>query len=291
MTLRTIVKILGVRIGTLALTVLAGGLLTAFLVRASPGFDVDERELDPRLNAASRDSIQQERAANRNILGFYGNRLERMVLHGDLGTSPSLNRPIAQLFRERLPVTAQIMAIGIGGGWALAFALAMPAVVCRSRVFRGLVGSFQQLLMCLPAAALALLVFDFGGPVRALVALVICPRVFEYLRNLLVEAYAQPHIVTARAKGLGGGRIWARHVLPSVAPQLLALAGVSVSIAFAAAIPVEALCDLPGIGQLAWQAATARDLPMLVAITFLVIVMTQVCNSLSDWAGLRGRQA
>jgi peptide/nickel transport system permease protein len=289
--MRTIVKILGARIGTLALTILAGGLLTAVLVRTSPGFDVDERELDPRLNAASRHSIQQERAANRNILGFYGSRLERMVLHGDLGTSPSLNRPIAQLFRERLPVTAQIMALGIGGGWVLAFALAMPAVVCRSRIYRGLAGAFQQLLMCLPAAALALLVFDLGGPVRALVALVICPRVFEYLRNLLVEAYAQPHILTARAKGVGGVRIWARHVLPSVAPQLLALAGVSVSIAFAAAIPVEALCDLPGIGQLAWLAATARDLPLLVAITFLVIVMTQVCNSLSDWAASRGRQA
>jgi peptide/nickel transport system permease protein len=289
--MRTIVKILAPRIGALALTVLVGGLLTAVLVRVSPGFDVDERELDPRLNEASRRSIQQERAANRNILAFYGNRLERMVVHGDLGTSPSLNRPIARLFRERLPVTAQIMAIGIGGGWALAFALAMPAVVCRSRVFRGLAGSFQQLLMCLPAAALALLVFDFGGPVRALVALVVCPRVFEYLRNLLAEAYGQPHIVTARAKGLGGARIWSRHVLPSVAPQLLALAGVSVSIAFGAAIPVEALCDLPGIGQLAWKAATARDLPLLVAITFLVIVMTQVCNAVSDWAGLGGRQA
>ena len=63
----------------------------------------------------------------------------------------------------------------------------------------------------------------------------------------------------------------------------------SVSIAFGAAIPIEALCDLPGIGQLAWMAATARDLPLLVAITFLVVAMTQVCNTASDWAGLRGR--
>jgi peptide/nickel transport system permease protein len=182
------------------------------------------------------------------------------------------------------------MAIGIGGGWAMAFALALPSVICRSRIFRGLAGLFHQLLLCLPAAALALIVFDFGGPVRALVALVIFPRVFEYVQNLLEEAYAQPHIVTARAKGLHGSRVLMRHVLPAVAPQLLSLAGVSVSIAFGAAIPVEALCDLPGIGQLAWKAATARDLPLLVAITFMVIVMTQVCNTVSDWAGFRRRQ-
>ena len=279
------------RMATLALTVFLGGLLTAVLVRVSPGSLVDERELDPRLGLASRRAIEQEHAANRDVLGFYGNRLERMALHGDMGISPSLNRPISQLLRERLPVTTQLMAIGIGGGWALAFALALPSVMWRSRVFHGAAGALHMILMCLPAAAMALVVFDAGGPVRALVALVICPRVFEYLRNLLEDAYAQPHIVTARAKGLGNARIFLRHVLPSAAPQLLALAGVTVSIAFGAAIPVEALCDLPGIGQLAWKAATARDLPLLVTITFLVIVMTQVCNTISDWAGFRARHA
>jgi peptide/nickel transport system permease protein len=284
-------RILVSRVSTLALTALAGGLFTAALVRISPGFLVDERELDPRLNAASRQSIEQEHAAEKDILPFYWKRLRRAVLHGDLGDSPSLNRPISELFRERFPVTAQLMAIGIAGGWALAFALALPSVICRSRVFRGLAGAFQQTLLCLPAAAMAILVFEVDGPVRTLVALAISPRIFEYVRNLLAEAYAQPHIVTARAKGLGGGRILLRHVLPSVGPPMLALAGVSVSMAFAAAIPVEALCDLPGIGQLAWKAATARDLPLLVAITFLVIVMTQVSNTVSDWAGFHRRQA
>jgi peptide/nickel transport system permease protein len=263
------------------------GLLTAILVRVSPGFDSDERQLDPRLNQASRIAIKQERSANRNILGYYAQRVERIGLHGDLGRSASLDRPIASLLRERLPITAQIMAIGVVGGWVLAFALAVPAAVCRSRVFRGLAGLSQQVLMCLPAAALAIVVFDIGGPVRGLVALVVCPRVFEYLRNLLVEAYAQPHIVTARAKGLRGAAIFGRHVMPYVAPQLLALAGVSVGMAFGAAIPIEALCDLPGVGQLAWLAATARDLPLLLVITFLVIATTQICNALADWAALR----
>jgi len=214
-----------------------------------------------------------------------------MAIHADLGSSESLKRPIAQLLCERLPVTARIMAIGVVGGWALAFALALPAAMCRSLVFRGLAGLSQQVLLCLPAAALAIIVFDLGGPVRGLVALVVCPRVFEYLRNLLVEAYGQPHIVTARAKGLDGAAILARHVVPYVAPQLLALAGVSVSMAFGAAIPIEALCDLPGVGQLAWLAATARDLPLLLAITFLVIALTQICNAISDWAALRREQA
>jgi len=288
---RPIFKFLISRISALAMTVLLGGLLTTILVRVSPGFLVDERELDPRLNQASRLSIEQEHAANRNVLAFYGHRLERMAFHADLGDSPSLNRPISQLLRERFSVTFQLMAIGIAGGWALAFLLALPPVMWRSRVFHGFASSSHFILMCLPAAAMAVVMFDWGGPVRALVALVICPRVFEYIRNLLEEAYAQPHVVTARAKGLGSAPILMRHVLPSVAPQMLALAGVSFSMAFGAAIPIESLCDLPGIGQLAWKAALARDLPLLLTITFLVVVMTQACNMLSDWAGFRGRQA
>ena len=74
------------------------------------------------------------------------------------------------------------------------------------------------------------------------------------------------------------------HVIPSSLPQLLALAGVSLSIGFGAAIPIEVICDIPGVGQLAWKAALARDLPLLVSLTFLVLAMTQLGNLLSDCA-------
>lgn len=272
------------RIGGLILVLAAGGLIATVLVRFSPGFDVDERDLDPRLGEAGRLRVRQEREANRDVIGFYAGWLRRLALHGDLGESPSLKRPIAQLLRERWPVTAGIMAIGVTGGWLLAFALALPAVLCRSAMARGLAGFSQQLLMCLPAAALAAVLFRCNGPVRCLVAVIVCPRVFEYARSLLLEAYAQPHVITAHSKGLGGPAILVRHVMPYAAPQLIAMAGVSVTAAFSFSIPVEALCDLPGIGQLAWLAATARDLPLLLTITFLVVALTQVCNALAGAA-------
>ena len=64
---------------------------------------------------------------------------------------------------------------------------------------------------------------------------------------------------------------------------MLALAGVSVVMAFGAAIPVETLCDVPGLGQLAWKAATARDLPLLVTLTLMMAVATQTMNAAADW--------
>ena len=94
----------------------------------------------------------------------------------------------------------------------------------------------------------------------------------------------RPHILATHARGLGKGRVLLCHVVPVVAPQLLALAGVSVSIAVARRF-LEALCGLPGIGQLAWQAALARDLPLLVNITILVTLVTLLANSSADVIG------
>jgi len=83
------------------------------------------------------------------------------------------------------------------------------------------------------------------------------------------------------------------HVVPVIGPQLLAVAGVSVSIAIGAAIPVEALCGLAGVGQLAWQAALARDLPLLINVTILVTLATMLANSSGDVMSyaVRGQRA
>jgi peptide/nickel transport system permease protein len=60
---------------------------------------------------------------------------------------------------------------------------------------------------------------------------------------------------------------------------------VSFTIAFGAAIPIEALCDSPGLGQLAWQAALGRDLPLIVNLTLIVSLVMFAANSLGDLAG------
>jgi len=68
---------------------------------------------------------------------------------------------------------------------------------------------------------------------------------------------------------------------------MVALGGVSVALAFGASIPVEALADSPGVGQLAWRAALGRDIPLLVSVTLLLTAVTTAANLLSDIAVLR----
>src|SRR6266446_1374198 len=65
-----IARRLAQKLGAIAALVLLGGLLSATLVRLAPGFDADERELDPGLNAESVRALRQSRAGEHNILSF-----------------------------------------------------------------------------------------------------------------------------------------------------------------------------------------------------------------------------
>jgi len=269
------------KLGAIAALVLLGGLLSATLVRLAPGFDVDERELDPGLNAESVRALRQSRAGEHNILSFYATYL-RGALHGDLGTSHALGQPVQNLLRERWPVTVRVAGIGLLLAWMLASILAFTACLWRLPAYEILGVTISGAFLCIPAAVLALLSVVLNAPGYLAIALIVFPKIYRYSRNLLAKAYALPHIIAARARGLGEARILAWHVLPVAGPQMIALAGITISIALGASIPVESLCGLPGIGQLAWQAALSRDLPLLVNLTVLVTLVTLLANSGAD---------
>src|SRR5271170_1680642 len=269
------------KLGAIAAIVLLGGLLSATLVRMAPGFDADERQLDPTLNEESQRALRQSRAGERNILHFYASYL-RAAVHGDLGTSHALGQPVQSLLRERWPVTLRVAGIGLLLAWLLASTLAFTACLWRRPGYEILGTTISGAFLCIPAAVLALLSVILNAPGYLAIALIVFPKIYRYSRNLLGKAYALPHITAARARGLGEIRILARHVLPVAGPQMIALAGVTVSVALGASIPIESLCGLPGIGQLAWQAALSRDLPLLVNLTVLVTLVTLLANSGAD---------
>lgn len=275
-----------------AAIVLLGGFLSTVLVRFAPGFSADEAQLDPHLNSASVQALRQTRLEQHNIFRYYFHFLERAA-HGDLGTSISLGQPVNLLLRQRVPLTLRLVGMGLLLSWVAALALSLSAAWLRVSAYEALATTLSGGLLCIPAAVLALLSVLWNVPGAIAVALIVFPRDYRFFRNLLLKAQSLPHIVTARAKGVSELRILFWHVVPVVAPQLLAVAGVSVSIAVGAAIPVEALCGLAGIGQLAWQAALARDLPLLTNITILVTIVTLLANSGADVIGhaLRGHEA
>jgi len=272
------------RLMFMAITVLVGGFLSATLVRYAPGFGTDERQLDTRLSSESKEAIRKAATEERSVLHYYTASLQR-ALHGDLGTSRSLQRPVRQLLAERGAVTLRLAGMGLAGAWVTAGLLVFTTWLLHSRALETAFAAAGGALLCLPSGAVALLLLLWNGPGFVALALVVFPKVYSYLGTLVNAAAGMPHILTATAKGISRPRILFWHVLPVIRREVAALVGVSLGLALSAAIPVEALGGIPGVGQLAWHAALARDLPVLLNVTLLVIACTVLANSGADLLG------
>src|SRR5579871_2978613 len=212
-------KILLRQVRRILLTVLIGGLLGATLVRLGPGFGSDERELDSRLNAQSQQAIRAEHASENNVALFYAHYLAGLA-HGDLGFSRSLNRPVSELLKERLPLTLISLAYGVAGGIAIGLGLALITVAWRAPGANFVPAFLSGLCLAVPAAVIALVFLWLNAGGRWAIALVVFPHVYRYAKNLLVAAYESPHVLAAQAKGLGGLRVLLAHVVLPAAPQL-----------------------------------------------------------------------
>lgn len=273
--------------GWAALRVVAIMLLASFtgamLMRIAPGFSSDEQELNSGLSVQSIQAIRQARLSDANVPRFYAQYLASLV-RGDLGTSRSLNQPVKDLLRERLPVTLANLALALAVGWLLGFSLAIAAQVGNNRALAFLGNALSGTLISTPAAALALIFLLLRWPPAFAAALLLFPKIYRYTQNLLEQSSEMPHVLTARAKGAGPWRVLAWHVAPIALPQLIALVGVSISIGIGVLLPIEVVSDVAGIGQLAWHAAQSRDLPLLVNLTMVVTFVTVCATLISDAA-------
>ncbi|HEX7958595.1 MAG TPA: hypothetical protein VF493_01675, partial [Terriglobales bacterium] len=108
---------------TIVATALLGGLLGATLVRMAPGSDISQEELNFQLNAQSKEYFRTLHAREQHVFAFYGYYLAALA-KGDLGYSLLFQRPVRKLLKERLPVTAAGISLGVLVGWVLGFLFA-----------------------------------------------------------------------------------------------------------------------------------------------------------------------
>lgn len=262
-------------------TMLIAGLLGATLVRLAPGFGVDAAAYDPSLSPETRAAIRAQHESERNVFTFYAHYIASAI-RGDWGTSISLNQPVRDLVRDRLPITLKTVVYSTTAAWFLAIVLAGIVEITGWKPFM-LVSSLGNAgLLSAPAAVLALLCLLWRWPPVVAITAIVFAYVFSYTSTVFRDHYARPHVLSAYARGAGRVRILFVHVFSSGAPELLALLGLSVSTAFAAALPIEVISDVPGIGQLAWQGALGRDLRLVITLTMLVTFFGVCGTVLSD---------
>src|SRR5258708_34380023 len=221
-------------------------------MRIAPGLSSDEQEVNAGRSAQSLQAIRQAHLADSNIPRFYARYLASLV-RGDLGTSQSLNQPVRDLLRDRLPVTLANLGFALAVGWIIALTLAITAQTFKPAWLAFLADGLSGAFISTPAAALALVFVLLRLPPVFAAALLVFPKIYRYSQNLLQQSSEMPHVLTARARGAGPWRVLAWHVAPVALPPIISLVGVSLIICIGVLLPLEVFCDVAGIGQLAWH--------------------------------------
>jgi peptide/nickel transport system permease protein len=250
------------------------------LVRYGPGFATDDRDLDPTASAETRTTLHNRNLAQGALLQ-YARNLVVGAFHGDFGQSRALDVPVRDLIAERGPVTLRILVVGTALAWLVGLSWAVALALVRAPFLAGASAFANACLLCLPTAAVAALLLNADWPAETVLAVALLPKIFQVCQGLLAQSVATGDVIAARARGIGSARILGCYILPRIAGPLLAWLAATAGLAVGAIVPIEVICDVPGLGQLAWKAALARDLPVLVVLTLLVALIIQLSNSAS----------
>jgi peptide/nickel transport system permease protein len=296
------------RIGGAIPVLLLVTLVTFALMRLIPG--------DPAAALAGVSATPQERAQIRHDLGLdepYHLQLARWygsLARGDLGRSILLGKSVTEATFERLPVTlslsayALVLTVVFGLALGVLAALRQNSWVDQAAMMLALVGislpNFWLGLMMIVLFAVHLGWLPTGGyvnftddpwnwlrcttmPAISLAALQM-GLLARITRSTMLEVLRQDYIRTARAKGLPAWQVVGKHALAATMIPVLTVIGIIVSLLLSAAVVIETIFSIPGLGQLLTSAIFNRDYPLVQGGLLLITVFTMIVNILVDIA-------
>lgn len=108
--------------------------------------------------------------------------------------------------------------------------------------------------------------------------------VAQQVRGSVLDALSRDYVRTLRSRGLSVNRVVYKHVLRNAGGPALAVLAVQFVGLLGGAVIVEQIFALPGVGQLAVQATSAGDIPVVMGVVIATAIIVVVVNLLIDLA-------
>jgi ABC-type dipeptide/oligopeptide/nickel transport system permease component len=216
------------------------------------------------------------------------------AISGELGTTTRDGEPTSRKLAQCAPVTLSLVLSAM----FLSFAIAIPVGVISAR-WRGkrvdhLLAGALFLLYSMPNFFFAELMAHAMGPdthavARAIVAVIVMTvaalaTLSRFQRASMLDVLGQDYVRTARAKGLREARVLVVHALRNAIVPTVTLAGLQLPFLFGAAIVVEEVFALPGMGYETMRAVETHDAAWLVVTVLVVALATTATLLASDIA-------
>jgi len=238
------------------------------------------------------------------------------LARGDLGWSTAFQRPVLDVISERLPSTlilmglATALAFGVGSLLGIfagarpgslrdrALSLTSLAVYAMPGFWLGLVliVIFAVDLRWLPIGGLETIASGKSGldrfldigrhlllPVASL-GIVYLALYLRLMRDSMAEIWKEDFVRAARARGIPRRRLILRHVARNALLPVVTMLGLQFGSMLGGSIVVEGVFAIPGVGRLALEAVSQRDIPLLLGVMLISAVIVIAVNLLTDIA-------
>jgi peptide/nickel transport system permease protein len=252
------------------------------------------------------EATQKERAELIHELGLDQSQLTQYwkfisgAVRGDFGESLRFHAPAMDLVLDRMPATIELATTSLLLALVLGLVLGVAAALRHGRAPDYVITGLVTLGQATPSFWLGiLLILYFGVHLELLpiagrsgvdslimpaVTLSIVPLVgiARLTRSSVVGVLPQDYVRTARAKGLRRHSVLGRHVLRNALVPVVTLAGISLAELLSGAVITEQIFAWPGIGRLAIESISARDYPVIQAVTLVTATIVVAMNLVID---------
>jgi peptide/nickel transport system permease protein len=111
---------------------------------------------------------------------------------------------------------------------------------------------------------------------------IVLGRLARLVRSSMLEVLEQDYVRTARAKGLGEGRVVWRHALKNAGISIVTVVGLQLAQLLGGAVVTETIFAWPGVGVLAAEAVFNRDFPVVQGVTLVISLIFVAANLAVD---------
>ena len=222
------------------------------------------------------------------------------AIRGDFGTSFSLGKPVSSVLASAFVNTLILALFAAVFAWGLGIITGIIAAVKKNSLLDHLFMGVSLLGVSMPVFMVAMLLqyflayslklFPISGT-KSFLGFILpaialgwnsAGSVARLVRSTLLDVLEEDYIDTARAKGRGQMGVLILHALRNAMLPVITMMAMQLSGLLSGAVITETVFAINGIGRLAVQAITARDIPLLQGTVLLSAAVVVIGNFLAD---------
>lgn len=283
------------------------------LVRLAPGSPA-QKFLSPQLSPELAQNVTRSFGLDQPIYIQYFSFVKNLF-SGDFGVSYNHRQPVFIVVRDYFLFTFIFSSVSFIIQLLLAYMLAKYSFGKNGKFIDRLLKKFSIVLFSLPTFVIGLvLVYIFSvkldilptSGIRSIfhddlnsfeklkdyVIHLILPMItlslvgvavfYKYLRDNFDSVKNSAFILNLRANGFSEKEIFKKHLLPNSIQPLISIAGIEFGVLLGGALLTEVIFSLPGMGRLTVSAILNRDIPLVIACTFIAGLMMILSNLFAD---------